>query len=119
MSLRTERVASLIKKEVGELCAKEFRDSQLGFITITDVHVSADLRTAKIYVSILGNHDVKERTMAMLEEKKAFIRVFLGSHVRLKFTPSLQFYLDETLDRVDRIEQLIKQIHRNDDVQNE
>jgi len=114
MSLRTERVASLIKEEVGGLFTREFRDHQYGFITVTEVHVTPDLRIAKIYVSILGNQEVKDRTMQMLEEKKPHIRLFIGSHVRLKFTPSVQIYLDDTLDRVERIEQLIKQIHKDD-----
>ena len=114
MSLRTERVASLLKEEVGTYLAREYRDAQYGFITVTEVHMSPDLRIAKIYVSIMGNVEVKERTMKMLEERKGEIRAFVGSHMRLKFTPTVQFYIDETLDRVDRIDQLIRQIHKDD-----
>jgi ribosome-binding factor A len=114
MSLRTERVASLIKEEVGGLFSREFRDTQYGLITITEVHVSPDLRIAKIYVSILGNQEVKDRTMDMLEEKKSYIRSFIGSHIRIKFTPSVQIFLDETMERVQRIEELIKQIHKDE-----
>ena len=114
MSLRTDRVASLIKEEVGGYFSREFRDPSYGLITITEVHVTPDLRLAKIYVSILGDQEIKKQTLEMLEERKPEIRSFIGSHVRLKFTPSVQFYLDETLDRVERIEQLIKEIHKND-----
>jgi ribosome-binding factor A len=112
--MRTERVASLIKEEVGMYFTREYRDSTVGFITVTEVHMSPDLRIAKIYVSIMGNPDVKERTLAMLEHHKPEIRSFIGSRMRLKFTPSVQFYLDETLDRVEKIERLIKQIHKDD-----
>lgn len=115
MSLRTERVASLIKEEVGMFFTREYRDPSYGFITVTDVHMSPDLRIAKIYVSIMGNSEVKDRTLAMLEDHKHEIRSFVGSHLRLKFTPEVHFYMDETLDRVERIDQIIKQIHKDDE----
>ncbi|MDI6767234.1 MAG: 30S ribosome-binding factor RbfA [Bacteroidota bacterium] len=114
MSLRTEKVAALIKEEVGMFLVKEYRDPAYGLITVTDVHVTPDLRIAKIYISILGSSDVKMVTMQMLENHKGEIRSFIGSHIRLKFTPAIQFYIDETLDRVDRIEQIIKQIHKDE-----
>src|ERR1041385_5269363 len=114
MSLRTERVASLIKEEVGMLLAREYRDPAYGFITVTEVHMTPDLCIAKIYVSIMGNSEVKERTMAMLEDRKGEVRAMIGTNVRLKFTPSIHFYIDETLDRVEKINNLIKQIHKDD-----
>ncbi len=114
MSLRTERVASLIKEEVGTYFTREYRDPSYGFITVTEVHVTPDLRIAKIYVSVMGNGEVKSRTLKMLEDHKGEIRSFIGSSLRLKFTPSVQFYIDETLDRVERIDQLIKKIHKDD-----
>jgi ribosome-binding factor A len=118
MSLRTDRVASLIKEEVGMYFTREYRDSSYGLITVTEVHVTPDLRIAKIYVSILGNEDIKTRTMKMLEDHKGEIRSFIGSRVRIKFTPTVQFYIDETLDRVEKIEKLIKQIHQDEKGQN-
>ncbi len=114
MSLRTERVASLIKEEVGMMFAREYRDPSYGFITVTDVHMTPDLRIAKIYVSIMGSTEVKERTLAMLQDKKGEVRSMIGSTVRLKFTPSIQFYIDETLDRVEKINSLIRKIHKDD-----
>lgn len=113
MSLRTEKVAALIKEEIGTFLIREYRDPAYGFITVTDVHVTPDLRIAKIYISIMGSTDVKMATMHMLENHKGEIRSFIGSHLRLKFTPAIQFYIDETLDRVNRIEQIIKQIHKD------
>lgn len=115
MSLRTDKVASLIKEEVGMFLTREYRDPVYGFITVTDVHVTSDLKLAKIYVSIMGSREVKLMTLQMLENHKGEIRSFIGSHLRLKFTPSIQFFVDETLDRVERINQLIKQIHDKDD----
>ena len=118
MSLRTDRVASLIKEEVGTLLARDFRGNEFGFMTVTEVHMSPDLRIAKIYVSIFGTENVKKQTMEMLENQKSHIRSLIGSHVRLKFTPSISFYLDDTLDRVETIERIIKKIHTNEDEKN-
>ncbi len=114
MSLRTERVASLIKEEIGMFFTREYRDPAYGFITVTDVHVTPDLRIAKIYVSILGSVEKREATLGMLEKNKKEIRAFIGSHIRLKFTPVVQFFIDETLDRVEKIDRLIKQIHKEE-----
>ena len=114
MSLRTEKVASLIKEEVGMYLTKEFRDPTLGFITVTEVIMTPDLKIAKIYVSIMGSQDIKASTMQMIENHKGEIRSMIGSNVRLKFTPYIQFYVDETYDRVDKINQLLNQIHKNE-----
>ncbi len=114
MSLRTEKVASLIREEVGTLITREFRDKKYGFITVTEVHMTPDLKIAKIYVSIFGNDDVKKMTLKMLGNQKTHVRTILGSHLQLKFTPEIQFYLDESFDRVERINQLLKQIHSDD-----
>jgi len=109
-----EKVASLIKHEVGTIINRNYRDSSYGFITVTEVRMTPDLKIAKIYVSIFGNALVKEKTLAKLESEKGEIRGLLGSHIRLKFTPSLQFYVDDTLDRVEIIDNLIRKIHKND-----
>ncbi len=114
MSLRTDRVASLLKEEVGTYISREYRDPSYGFITVTDVQISPDLRIAKIYVSIMGSKEQKEATLALLEQNKGEIRSFIGSQIRLKFTPALQIYIDETMDRVDRIDKLIRQIHNEE-----
>ncbi len=111
MSIRTERVASLLKEEIGAILIREFRDPAFGFTTVTDVRMTPDLKIAKVYFSVFGNPDVKAKAMAMLEEQKSHIRGEVGAHLRLKFTPALQFFLDDTLDHVDRINSLIKKIH--------
>ena len=115
MSIRTEKVASLIRHEIGNILAREFHDPPWGFITVTDVRMTADLKIARIALSVLGDEQVRHRTMEMLEEEKQHIRGLLGAEIRLKYTPTLQFYLDETLERVDRINKLIRRIHEDDD----
>jgi ribosome-binding factor A len=111
MSIRTERVASLIKEEIGGILIREFRGTSIGFTTVTDVTMTADLKIARVFFSVFGSEDVKKKTMAQLELQKAHIRQIVGSHVRMKFVPSLQFHLDETSDHAERINLLIKKIH--------
>ena len=114
MSIRTERVASLIKEEIGAILGREYRDPSYGFITVTAVKMSPDLRIVRVSVSVFGNGEVQERAMKMLEEQKHHMRGMLGSHLRLKYTPVLQFYLDDTMERVDRINTLLRKIHEDD-----
>ena len=114
MSIRTERVASLMKEELGAILSREYSSPSYGFITVTDVRMTADLKIARVAVSIFGNDKVRSRTMAMLESEKPRIRGIVGSHVRLRYTPSLLFLLDDSLDAVDRINRLIKKIHNDE-----
>ncbi len=114
MSIRTERVASLIKEEIGSILGREYSDPGYGFITVTEVKMTADLKIARVALSVLGKPELRERTMQMLEGEKQHIRGMLGSRLTLKYTPALQFYLDESLERADRINRLIQQIHQND-----
>jgi len=112
MSVRTEKVASLIKEEIGTIFQRNFSMQEYGLLTVTDVQMSPDLKVAKIYISVFGDSARKERTLGQLEEQKSFVRSLLGHSVRLKFTPSLMFFLDDSLDRAMKIENIINKIHR-------
>lgn len=112
MSVRAEKVASLIKEEVGTLFQRNFSMKEFGFLTVTDVRMTPDLKNARIYVSIFGDAARKEKTLAMLEEQKAFVRSSLGRVTRLKFTPTITFLLDETLDRAMKIEQILNDLYK-------
>ncbi len=114
MSVRTEKVGNLIKEEVGLLIERDYRTSEMGFMTITKVSMSRDLRLARIYVSVFGGIDVKERTLFLLNEAKKDIRQFIGAKVRLKFTPEIAFFIDDTMDYVASIEELLKKTHTDD-----
>jgi ribosome-binding factor A len=111
MTNRPVRVASLIKEEIGAILVREYGDQTSGFTTVTGVDMSADLRIAKVYVSIFGSPEQQARTMALLETEKGHIRGMVASRIRIRFIPELQFFQDTTLDRVDRINSLIKKIH--------
>lgn len=111
MTIRAERVSSLIKEEIGAILIREYNGQTVGFTTVVDVRMSPDLKIAKVYFSVFGSPDVQEKAMSWLEQEKPHIRGLLASHLRMKFTPALQFYLDDTLNQVDRINTLLKKIH--------
>ncbi len=114
MSIRTERVASVIRHELGTIISREYSGGDMGFSTVTEVRVTADLKLAKVYVSIFGNNKQREQTFARLENEKPQIRSVLASHLNMRFTPDLQFHNDTTMDTVENLERLIKKIHDGD-----
>ncbi len=113
MSVRTERVASIVKEEIGIIFQRNFDMREYGFITVTEVRMTSDLRIAKVYVSVFGDAKQKQKTLTLLEAQKAFVRQTLGHNIRLKFTPSIVFYLDETMDNAMNLEKLFKKIHKD------
>jgi ribosome-binding factor A len=115
MSIRTERVASLIKEEIGALLVRDYSNPAFGFITVTEVTLSPDLRIAKVYFSVYAKPEIQAKTIAMLENEKGRIRGVVGSGMKIRFVPELQFFLDGTLDRVDRLNRIFKQIHKDDE----
>ncbi len=117
MSVRMEKVASIIKEEVGIIFQRNFGMEEYGFLTVTDVRVTPDLRVARIYVSIFGDAERKKKSLAMLEAQKGFVRSMLGRNISMKFTPSISFFLDETIDNAMRLEDIFKKIHGSDSVQ--
>jgi ribosome-binding factor A len=114
MSIRTERVASVIKERIAAILIHDYNDPSYGFITVTDVKMSPDLKIAKVYFSVFGSEEVKGRAMKMLESENKHIRGLIASYVQLKFAPALQFYLDHTLEEVDKINRLINKIHEDE-----
>ena len=113
MSVRTEKVSSLIKERISEIFQHNFRMEEYGLMTVTEVRMSPDLKIAKVHVSIFGDPERKRKTLALLEVEKPFIRTELGRNLRLKFTPSIFIYLDESLDHAMHIESLLNKIHKD------
>ncbi len=114
MTLRTDKVASLIREEIGTLLSQKYQASEYGLVTVTEVQVTPDLKITKIYVSILGDEARKKATLNQLELDKKAIRSHLGANIRTKFTPEIHFYLDDTMDRMDKINKIIQKIHSPD-----
>ncbi|MBI5463535.1 MAG: 30S ribosome-binding factor RbfA [Ignavibacteriales bacterium] len=111
MSIRTERVAAIIKEEVGLLLQREFPMEEIGLLTLTEVRVTPDLKHAKLFVSIMGDEARKKKTMNLLEGQKKDVRSHLAHHLHLKFVPSVEFALDESVDTAMRLETLFQKIN--------
>lgn len=107
---RQRQVGSLIQAEFSDLL-RELRDPRLGFVTVTEVKVSVDLKQAQIYVSVMGEEKERQSTMAALEGAGGFIRRELASRLKLRFMPEIEFLPDLTLERAARLEALLDQIH--------
>ncbi|ASS91517.1 30S ribosome-binding factor RbfA [Aeribacillus pallidus] len=114
MSLRANRVAEQMKKELSDIIGRKIKDPRIGFVTVTDVHLTGDLQIAKVYISVLGNEEQKENTMKALAKAKGFIRSEIGSRIRLRKTPEIHFEFDETIDYGNRIESLIHELKKEE-----
>ena len=112
-SYRIDKVQRLIKEEISLIFLQKFQNSDFGLLTITRVKVSPDLKQAKIYISVFEK-EKRELVLDKIQLKLGFIRSELAHRIRLKFTPELKFFIDDTLDYVEKIEGLIDKIHRED-----
>lgn len=119
MSFRPERLAEAIKKEVSDLLREELKDPRIGFVTITSVEVSKDLRYANIYASVLGNAADQKSTIEALQKAQGFIRGELGKRIRLRYTPEITFKLDESIGRGARLISLMEEVKEKDGVKHE
>ena len=107
---RTERVG----EEFREILAEEIqrlKDPRVGFVTVTGVRVAPDLKHAWVYFTVLGDDKARAGTRAALRSATKHLRYELGHQVRLKFTPELEFVEDDTLERGERIDRIIEQLH--------
>jgi ribosome-binding factor A len=107
---RAERLAEVIKSEASDIIQRDLKDPRIGFVSITDVVVSHDLRHAKIFVSVLGDDDAKHRTMAGLERARGHVRSELGARLKIRFVPEILFRLDESIERGTRIVSLMREV---------
>jgi ribosome-binding factor A len=105
---RQLRVNNLLQHEIAQIAARELHDPDLGFITITGVEVTVDLRHARVFVSILGSEADKRKSMGALIRARHFIRGLIGDRLDLRNVPDLTFRLDETAERAERLEHILR-----------
>src|SRR5678815_2601748 len=106
---RREKVSDLVREEVARLLQAEVHDVRLGFITVTDVTMSPDLKHARVYVSMLAEGEPRENAMMALKAASGFIRRRIGQTLRLRHTPQISFALDTSIEYGARIESLIQE----------
>lgn len=96
--LRVEKVQELMKQEISKIILRELKDPRIGFVTVTSVECTGDLREAKVYVSLMGSEQQVKDCWAGLQSSLGFIRREIGKRIRLRFTPELSFVVDKSLD---------------------
>jgi len=113
MSIRTEKVAEEIKHKLNTAMSKDLMELHLGLVTISKVRMTADLKMAKIYLTFLGNNYPVEKCLDKINFRKKHIRYLLGRNLKLKYTPELNFYYDDTLEYADKIQKLLNDVKKN------
>jgi ribosome-binding factor A len=109
---RADRVGDQMKQEIADILMRRIKDPRIGFVTITDVEVTDDLKNAKVFVSIYGGD--KETTLKGLKSASTFIRAELGRRMRLKFVPEILFRFDSTVEKGAHIMELLHEIEQED-----
>jgi ribosome-binding factor A len=112
-SHRLQRVRELLKRQIGEVIHREFVVSEAGLISVNDVDVAGDLKSAKVYISILGNADQQKRGLELLAQHRARIQGLVGRAVVLKYTPTLRFVIDDSVARGNRVLEIIEELERS------
>ena len=107
---RIQRVNQLIREEISHLVQRELKDPRLGFVTVTEVDVSKDLRTAKVYVSVLGPESDWQGSLQALESARGFIRNWLVPRLRLRSVPHLTFHPDRSMAHAAHIQTVLEEL---------
>ena len=111
---RSRRVAGLLKSEISDIIRERIKDPLVGFVTITDVVLSDDLKLAKIYFSVFGDEGTKKDSLKGLERARTFIQNELSHRVHLRYLPVLRFYLDESWNYGARIDRIIDDLQHDE-----
>ena len=104
---RMRRVDVAMRQVLGDALAQDLKDPRVGFVTVTDVKTSPDLRHARVYVSVLGDEAAQSATLDGLRSAHGYLQGRVAGELRLKRTPELQFELDHTAERAARLERLL------------
>lgn len=109
-SKRPERAGNQILEYISQLLSREINDPRIGVVTLTGADVSRDLRHARIYFSMLAARETKEQVLSGLRSATGFIRAKMARELRLRFVPEIEFIYDDTQEKAQRIEQLLRQV---------
>jgi phosphoesterase RecJ-like protein len=109
---RTQRVAELIREEIAKLVSKGLKDPRIGFVSVMGVRMSADLRYANVYVSLFGSESERKSSLVALQNGAGWIRREVGKYLRMRYTPEIRFFADDSLEQVYHLEEVLEEIHR-------
>jgi ribosome-binding factor A len=106
---RMRRINEVLREVVGAAISTDLSDPRIGFVTVTSVETSADLRTAKVFVSVLGDEEEREATLEALRSSHGVLQSRIAAETRMKRTPTLTFHYDETIAQGVRITRLLEE----------
>jgi ribosome-binding factor A len=109
LSRRTDQIGEAIRESVAEIVARGLKDPRIGFVTITRVEATADLRTARVLFSVLGDKAAQDKTLAGLRQAAGYIRREVGRRIQLRHTPELSFHYDVGIAATDRVAKLLEE----------
>lgn len=112
---RATRVKELLREEISQIITVELKDPLVGMTTVTEVKLTGDLKSARVYVNIYGDESVTNRTLRGLGRATKFIRAEIGRRTELKFVPEIRFVYDDSIDHAQNIESILDRIHRDQD----
>lgn len=107
---RMARAAETIKKAISHIILSKVSDPRIGFVSLTDVEISPDLRSARVFVSVLGTKEQQEKSVQGLNSAAAFIREELKEHIKIRHLPRLHFVYDPSLERGCRVSNILSQL---------
>jgi ribosome-binding factor A len=116
-NLRHERVRELLKRAIGEAIRREFLVDDVGLITVNDVEVGGDLKSAVVFITILGHAEQQKRGLQVLEEHRIRIQGLVAKSVILKYTPTLKFVVDDSIVRGNRVLQILDELEKTSPVE--
>lgn len=111
-SLRLQRVRELLKRAIGQVIHREFPVSEAGLVSVNDVDVTGDLKSATVFLSILGTADQQKRGLALIAMHRGRIQGMVSRAVVLKYTPALRFVIDDSVVRGNRVLQIIEELEK-------
>ena len=104
---RMRRVNEAVREVLSGHITEDLKDPRIGFVTVTGVDTSPDLRHARVYVSVLGSDEEKDAALEGLRSSAGFLQAKVGQELRMKHTPTLEFHYDKSIDRGMRITELL------------
>jgi len=111
-NLRHERVRELLRRAIGEAIRREFNVSDVGLITVNDIEVGGDLKSAVVFITILGNVDQQKHGLHILEQNRIRLQSLVAKSVVLKYTPTLKFIVDDSIVRGNRVLQILDELEK-------
>ncbi len=114
MGVRVEKLQEEIKHAVGNILLRDMHNPHLGFVTVTSVKLTPDLRHARIYISVLGSKSQVEDSWEALKKSQAYIRHSLAQKVRMRYVPEIELFPDTTMQYSAHIQGIINKIHRDE-----